>query len=124
MLHYTVGQRRGIGIALGKPVFVQSILPNGDVRLGYGGEEYAPGMLVRDIVTADGKPLLPGKEYRVKIRSRAKAVPCQVEDTSEPNTARVRFNTPERAPAPGQSAVFYTQDNRVAGRGCIRSLME
>ena len=99
--HYTVGQRKGLGLAAGRPLFVKAILPGGDVQLAESGEEYSTRLTLSGIVTPDGKPLAGG-DYRVKIRSAAKAVPCQFDVNHI-----VTFPEPVRAPAPGQSAVFY-----------------
>ena len=99
--HYTVGQRKGLGLAAGRPLFVKSILPNGDVQLAESGEEYSTILTLSGIVTPDGKPLAGG-DYCVKIRSAAKEVPCQFDGNHT-----VTFPEPVRAPAPGQSAVFY-----------------
>lgn len=98
--HYTVGQRKGLGIAAGRPLFVKAILPSGDIRLAESGEEYSTRFTVSGVVTPDGRPLAAG-DYRVKVRSAAKAVPCRCEN------GVVTFPEPVRAPAPGQSAVFY-----------------
>lgn len=99
--HYTVGQRKGLGLAAGRPLFVKAILPGGDVQLAESGEEYSTRLTLSGIVTPDGKPLAGG-DYRVKIRSAAKAAPCQFDGNHT-----VTFPEPVRAPAPGQSAVFY-----------------
>lgn len=99
--HYTIGQRKGLGVAAGRPLFVKEICPNGDIQLAEGGQEYSSRITLTALVTPDGKPL-PAGEYRVKVRSAAQAVPC----TFDGNDAVV-FPTPVRAPAPGQSAVFY-----------------
>lgn len=112
--HYTVGQRKGLGLAAGRPLFVKSILPNGDVQLAESGEEYSTILMLSGIVTPDGKPLAGG-DYRVKIRSAAKAVPCQFDGNHT-----VTFPEPVRAPAPGQSAVFY-RGGFVFGGGFIET---
>ena len=116
--HYTVGQRKGLGIAAGRPLFVKAILPDGNIQLAESGGEYASRMTVADIATPDGAPLADG-EYRVKVRSAAKAVPCQVCGNPD-GTLTVIFPEPVRAPAPGQSAVFY-RGGFVFGGGFIHS---
>lgn len=116
--HYTVGQRKGLGIAAGRPLFVKAILPDGNIRLAESGGEYASRMTVADIATPDGAPLADG-DYRVKVRSAAKAVPCQVCGNPD-GTLTVIFPEPVRAPAPGQSAVFY-RGGFVFGGGFIHS---
>lgn len=110
--HYTVGQRKGLGIAAGRPLFVRAIAENGDVLLGESGQEYSRRITLTGIVTPDGKPL-PAGDYRVKIRSAAKAVPCTYN-----GSGAVTFPEPVRAPAPGQSAVFY-RGGFVMGGGFI-----
>lgn len=99
--HYTVGQRKGLGIAAGRPLFIREILPSGDIQLAESGGEYYNGITLTELATPDGKPL-PAGDYLVKIRSAAKPVPCVYDGN---NT--VTFPEPVRAPAPGQSAVFY-----------------
>ena len=47
--YYTIGQRRGLGIAYGTPVFVKEICENGDIRLGLSGEEFSCGMIVEPV---------------------------------------------------------------------------
>ena len=112
--HYTVGQRKGLGLAAGRPLFVKTILPGGDVQLAESGEEYSTRLTLSGIITPDGKPLTGG-DYRVKIRSAAKAVPCQFD-----GDRTVIFPEPVRAPAPGQSAVFY-RGGFVFGGGFIET---
>ncbi len=112
VLHYTVGQRKGLGIALGKPAFVREISENGDIQLAYAGEEYFSSIQIRDLATADGASLAAG-DYLIKIRSAATPVPCYFDGVSV-----ITVPEPIRAPAPGQSAVFY-QENVVLASGFI-----
>ncbi len=114
VLHYTIGQRRGLNLALGKPVFVKRILENGDIQLAWAGDEFYSTLTLGDVLTADGQPL--NGAYEVKIRSAAKPVPCTV--TTDADAVTVSFPEPVRAPAPGQSAVFY-RDGLVMGGGVI-----
>ncbi len=112
VLHYTVGQRKGLGIALGEPVFIREILPNGDIRLARAGEEYFTKVTLADIATPDGKPL-PAGEYLVKVRSAAKPQPALFDGEST-----LVFREAVRAPAPGQTAALY-RDGAVWGGGFI-----
>lgn len=115
--HYTVGQRKGLGLSAGRPLFVREILPDGNIRLAESGGEFNGRILVDSVVTPDGLPL-PDGEYLVKIRSAARPTPCTTRCDSDVLT--VDFPEPVRAPAPGQSAVFY-RDGYVMGGGVIRS---
>lgn len=117
VLHYTAGQRRGIGLALGKPIFVKAILPSGDIQLGWAGEEFSAGIVLQNMVFTTGTPFVPGASLLVKIRSRAELVPCTITQSGTEKVS-LSFAQPQRAPAPGQSAVFY-QDNCVVGGGII-----
>ena len=117
--HYTIGQRKGLGVAAGRPLFVKAILPSGDVQLAESGGEYASGLTLDGIVTPDGAPL-PDGEYRAKVRSAAKPVPCHFEAHGD-GTGALTFPEPVRAPAPGQSAVLY-RGGFVLGGGFIGSV--
>ena len=122
-VRYTLGQRKGLGIALGRPVFIKSMDPRTNlIYLGDAGEEFAAGVVLRDFrwipFDEPTRPIRAG----VKIRSMAKEAEAQI--IPLPNgAARVLFDIPQRAPAPGQSCVFYDEDY-VLGGGYIESQME
>lgn len=88
LLHYTVGQRKGLGIALGRPVFIKSMDPRTNrIYLGDAGEEFAAGVVLRDCrwipFDEPTRPIRAG----VKIRSMAKEAEAQI--TPLPNGAAV-----------------------------------
>lgn len=95
VLHYTVGQRKGLGIALGEPVFVKTILPSGDIQLARSGDEYVRTVELQDLVTPDGSTL-PAGRYQVRVRSAA-----PLADAVYDGKATLLFDQPVRAAAPG-----------------------
>jgi len=115
ILHYTVGQRKGLGIALGRPVFIKSIdAETNRIYLADSGDEYASGVLLHSCVVHPHPVLADTTHLGVKIRSVAKEAPATV--TLLPDGgARVMFDTPQCAPAPGQSVVWYHEDYVVGG---------
>ena len=113
IVHYTVGQRRGLGVSLGQPAFVKSIGGDGSVHLAYADDLWASAITLTDTVPVD-EPL-PDGYYQVKIRSMAKRVPCRLVGNA------LGFAQPQRAPAPGQHAVLY-QDGVVMGGGVIAAV--
>ncbi len=117
--HYTIGQRKGLGIAYGEPLFVRRICPDGNIELARGGGEFFTGVILENAARADGKPILPGQRYEAKIRSRAAVAPCTVEAAE--NGLALCFDEPQRAPAPGQTAVLY-EGELVRGAGVIREV--
>lgn len=113
--HYTIGQRRRLGIALGQRCFITKIDPLTDnITLGFGGDEYHDRFKVTNINIVGG---IDGDEYLVKTRYRAEPAPCKVEFVGE-DLVFVVPNEPIRAVTAGQSAVFYKSD-RVAFGGVI-----
>ncbi|MCR5520455.1 MAG: tRNA 2-thiouridine(34) synthase MnmA [Lachnospiraceae bacterium] len=123
IIHYTVGQRKGLGISMGVPVYVSKICPDTD--------EVVLGTLdsVRHKVVECSRVNYmgicepsPGEKNNlfVKIRYHHEAKPAVVE-TLENDCVRIVFDEEVKAPAPGQSAVFYDENGCVAGGGIITS---
>lgn len=121
---FTVGQRRGLGVALGAPAYVAAIDPrtarvyvttDRDALLGRG-------LRATDVrwhaAVAPGEPLAAA----VQIRYRHRAVDAVVRRLGD-RDATVRFNAPVRAITPGQTAVFYVGD-RVIGGGAIETPLQ
>ena len=116
--YYTIGQRRGLDIALGKPAYVLKINPaRNTVMLGDAEQLNAEYMLVEDVNVANLEELLTCPSLSVRIRYRSRAIPCRV-ITLDDNRLLVKFEGPASAITPGQSAVFY-DGNRVLGGGFI-----
>lgn len=114
---YTVGQRRGLGIAHRAPLYVVRIEPaTGTIWVGEESDLMGSRLRVRDAVWVDACPELPF-ECTAKIRSRSPETPAEVRPFPT-GDLEVVFQTPQRAIAPGQAVVFYRED-RVLGGGWI-----
>lgn len=116
---FTVGQRRGLGVAAGEPLYVISTDPASG-RVTVGGES---GLLRAELTAADMnwiavERLAEPVRAEVKIRHRHDAAPATVYPAPGPSRARVVFDEPQRAVTPGQAAVFY-QGGLVLGGGWI-----
>ncbi|MBX3261586.1 MAG: tRNA 2-thiouridine(34) synthase MnmA [Labilithrix sp.] len=110
---FTVGQRKGLGVALGKPAFVTSIDPEtATVRLGDDGDLAAREARVEDIVVAPGVEL--PLDARVRVRYRHEGARGRVE-RSRDAAGTIRFEAPVRAVSRGQIAVFYDGDRVLGG---------
>ncbi|MEG1808480.1 MAG: tRNA 2-thiouridine(34) synthase MnmA [Oscillospiraceae bacterium] len=119
---YTVGQRRGLGVSLGSPVFVKKIADNGDVVLAFSGGEFSDGVILRNFLLNPYFEQQFPENLTVKIRSAATDVPCKIDSPRAcgAQIATLYFETPARAPAPGQTGVIYSGDF-VVGSGEITS---
>jgi tRNA-specific 2-thiouridylase len=105
--HVTVGQRHGLGVALGEPVYVREIQPaSNTVVVGRREEMARHRFSVEDARFVAGAP--PGERFTasVRIRHRAADVPCEVRLEGEDRLA-IETAEPVWAPAPGQAAVLY-----------------
>jgi tRNA-uridine 2-sulfurtransferase len=112
---FTIGQRKGLGVALGAPAFVVGIDPErAEVRLGSAEALDAGGVWVDDVVLAEGVQL----PVRAKVQVRSRAEPVDATVTSNGGQVAMEFHGPVRAVACGQMAVAYAGD-RVLGGGRI-----
>ena len=119
--YYTIGQRKGLGIALGEPAYVLKINPEKNtVMLGNADQLKTEYMLVEPPVAPDIEELLTCPNLSVRIRYRSRPIPCQVLQLPDNSYLLVKFATEASAITPGQSAVFY-DGNRVLGGGFIAS---
>lgn len=118
IIHYTVGQRKGLGIALGYPVFVLEIRPEtNEVVLG-SSEESLSGCVRANRLNFMSVPKLTGeKRVWAKIRYNHKGAWCTARMTGEDELV-CEFEEPQRAAAPGQAVVLYDGEY-VLGGGII-----
>ena len=118
IVNYTVGQRKGLGIVLGKPAFIVKIdKEKNDIILGDNEDLFTKKVLCKNAVfAAENGDDYHNAEVLAKVRYSAKAAKAVLKVDGDRVTAL--FDEPQRAPAPGQSMVFYDKD-RVVGGGFI-----
>jgi len=119
ILHYTVGQRRGLGVALGEPHYVVSIDPRTDtVVLGRDASLLSRTARIRDVNWIGTEPR-PGETVRATVQIRSRHAPRDARiEVGADRTARVEFDEPQRAITPGQAAVF-SRGEEILGGGWI-----
>jgi tRNA-specific 2-thiouridylase len=111
---YTVGQRKGLDITFGKPVYVTGIDPDTNtVVLGDEADLDRQTMVVGRVNMMKYEAFSPGMEAMAKIRYKDKGGLCNVYPVD--NMLRVVFYENAKGIAPGQSAVFYEGDDVIAG---------
>ncbi len=116
--HYTIGQRKGLGIAFGIPMFVTRIdLENNTVMLGAEEEIFQTILTAGDLNFIEISELTDPIQVQAKIRYSAVPAPATLIPVAG-DTAKVVFDQPQRAITPGQSVVFY-HDESVVGGGTI-----
>jgi len=114
---FTIGQRRGIGLATGEKRFVTAIdAATNVVTIGPEPALYARELLAEQVRWVLAPPAAP-RRCDVKIRYRSPAAPAVIEVRAD-GAVHVRFDQPQRAITPGQAAVFY-EDDEVLGGGII-----
>ncbi|MCP3927973.1 MAG: tRNA 2-thiouridine(34) synthase MnmA [Bacteroidetes bacterium] len=116
---YTIGQRKGLGIALGQPMFVSEIIPETNtVVLGKEEELFRNGMKVKQQNFMKYQKIPEGLEVVTKVRYRDKGTMSRL--SSNGKDVDVEFFANVKGIAPGQSAVFYEGED-VVGGGIIHS---
>ncbi len=118
--HYTVGQRKGLGVTFGKPMFVLAIRPETrEVVLGEAGEVFGDSLICDHLNFMAIPDLTDELRVMAKIRYSHAGAWARIRKTG-PDEVTCRFETPVRAITPGQAVVFYSEGN-VLGGGTIRS---
>lgn len=115
--NYTIGQRKGLGIALGHPAFVTAIRPKtNEVVLGTNDDLYRTELTATQVRLRDTEWLAESPIVQARIRYKSQPVDATIE--LEGTTATLRFAQPVWGITPGQSLVLY-KDNLVIGGGII-----
>ncbi len=114
--HFTVGQRRGLGVATGEPLYVIATDPESQ-RVVVGGNDalLRGSFFARDVnwvsIAGASEPVAA----TVKIRNKHAAAPARLLPTGDEARVEVVFEQPQRAVTPGQAAVFYSGDVVLGG---------
>ena len=118
IINFTVGQRKGLGMSFGKPMFVTALNPEtNEVVLGEKGDEFSNGLFADDVnffVNFEDEMYAS-----CKTRYSAKQAKCKITKTGEASV-KVEFEEMQRAVTPGQSVVFYDGDI-ILGGGIIKA---
>jgi tRNA-uridine 2-sulfurtransferase len=117
---YTIGQRKGIGVAFPDPIYVTGInYKENIISVGYDNELLHSSLIAKKLNLIKFGDLKEGKRLTVKIRYKDIDEPATVQQIDGAGdgegTVRVRFDRPKRAVTPGQSVVFYDGDDVVGG---------
>lgn len=119
--HYTIGQRRGLGVSADRPLYVISInKEKNEVVLGYEEESYKKNLIADDLRWLSVSEIEQPTNIYLKLRSSQKPFEALYEPL-ENGQAKLEFHTSQKAVAMGQSAVFYDENGYVLGGGIIRS---
>ena len=118
IIHYTIGQRKGLNLSMGHPVFVTKIRPDSNEVVIGENEDLFVNTLICDRVNFMAMEGLDGEvRLKAKIRYNHPGAECVI-SPAEDGKVRVTFDQPQRAITPGQAVGFY-QGEYVAGGGII-----
>jgi tRNA-specific 2-thiouridylase len=119
IIHYTIGQRKGLGIAWHEPLYVVKLEPESRRVIVGSKEELAQeSFTIKEVNWLGDEAILPeGKEVFVKLRSLHKGAYATLYPAND-NTVTVKLHTPDISVTPGQACVFY-EESRVLGGGWI-----
>jgi tRNA-specific 2-thiouridylase len=115
IIHYTIGQRKGLGISAPHPLFVLKLnTQDNTVTLGSSEELFAKTLKARDINLIPFEKLNGSLKVQAKIRYSHKAQPATLRQTGE-DEIHIEFDSPQRAITPGQAVVMYDGDIVIGG---------
>ena len=120
IIHYTVGQRKGLNLAMGHPVFVTQIRPEtNEVVIGEAEDVFTDSLLCNQLNFMAVEDIQEPVEVIAKIRYSHSGSPCTLEKQPD-GTVKCSFHEPVRAVTPGQAVVFYKEDYVYGGGTIIR----
>ena len=122
IVYYTIGQRKGLGLAMGRPVFVTDINPlTNEVVVGSEDDIFKTDLVCKDVNFIAFDTLDKPMELKAKIRYSAKPAEATISPL-ENGRIKVSFKEKQRAITKGQSVVFYL-DDLIIGGGVIENLI-
>jgi tRNA-specific 2-thiouridylase len=122
IIHYTVGQRRGLHLALGKPLYVCAInARNNTVIVGDASALYSQTVIAEDINLIARERIDSPLAVQAKLRYQHREEPATVRQLDE-NRLRIEFAKPQRAVTKGQAVVLYDDDTVIGGGTIAHSL--
>jgi len=122
LIHYTIGQRRGIGLSFDGPRYVvDKDVERNLVVIGTEEELYKNGLVAADVNWISIPSLDGPMSVTVKTRYSQKEAPATIFPNDD-GTVTAKFDQPQRAITPGQAAVFYNGDSVVGGGTILKSI--
>lgn len=123
LAHYTIGQRRGLGISMGYPIYVTELdYKNNAVIVGKDGAVFSEGLIAEELNFIPFEDIDGRMEVEAQIRYNSFPVKAYIEKINS-TELKVEFENPQRAITPGQSVVFYLGD-LVLGGGIIKKKLK
>ena len=117
--HFTVGQRRGLRVAAGEPLYVIATEAETQrVTVGRNQDLMRESLMAREVNWLSVEPIRESRRAEVKIRNKHAAAPATLIPAGTTSRVEIHFDQPQRAITPGQAAVFY-DDDLVLGGGWI-----
>ena len=120
LINYTIGQRKGLGVSFGEPMFVTRLdAENNRVVLGRNEDCFSPALIAEQMNYISGTAPSEPLRLTAKVRYSAKDVPVILYPDGD--RARIVFDRPERAITAGQAVVLYRGDEVIGGGSIVRA---
>ncbi|MEY8460530.1 tRNA 2-thiouridine(34) synthase MnmA [Eggerthellaceae bacterium 24-137] len=121
LVHYTIGQRKGIGVAASEPLYVvEKDVAANRLVVGFKDELESRGVVARDVNLVSGDALDGRRHVQVKTHYRQRPVDAVAQQTG-PDELTVTFDEPQRPAAPGQAVVIYDGEVVLGGGTAVRT---
>lgn len=118
LFRYTIGQRRGLGIAAGEPLYVIAIDPQSNTLVAGPRQALAKQTLLAAKLNWHRDPPPPGTTVRAQIRYNHRAAPAEIQSLTDDSVV-IHFAEPQYAITAGQAVVFYDDNDIIIGGGWI-----